>query len=384
MARLTGSTTYMTQAESCLDQWMPGGGVTYTPQGLAHRDNWGALRYAANAAAVAFAYVDVLKLHNRDTARQAQYQDFAINQIHYMLGDNTPQRSFVVGFGNNPPKNPHHRGASCPVTGDCGGTLDQNMVLFPSANPQVLHGALVGGPNNLDNYNDARNDYVSNEVATDYNAGFTFALAKLVTLTGPQPPFAPPPPTAGTPPVSSGGSCNMAVPTCSTSDQTIYTDALNSWENWSWPAGSIPNVAATGTVRSGSNSISWVPPADGALYLHAKTAFSTTSYNAIQMWVHGGSTGGQTLKVHLRISGTDDITGTCQELPFSQFGTLQANTWNKFVIPFASFGVSTGVQLSGFDIQVRFWSAPCLTEFLYNPLSVLVGVYRKCPRNHVF
>lgn len=44
-------------------------------------------------------------------------------------------------------------------------------------NPNQLDGALVGGPDQGDNYNDDRGDYVHNEVACDYNAGFQGALA---------------------------------------------------------------------------------------------------------------------------------------------------------------------------------------------------------------
>ena len=35
--------------------------------------------------------------------------EWAESQIHYMLGDNPRQSSYVVGFGKNPPKNPHHK-----------------------------------------------------------------------------------------------------------------------------------------------------------------------------------------------------------------------------------------------------------------------------------
>ena len=49
---------------------------------------------------------------------------------------------------------------------------------------QVLNGALVGGPDHNDNYNDDRGNFVSNEVATDYNAGFQSALAGLNKLFG--------------------------------------------------------------------------------------------------------------------------------------------------------------------------------------------------------
>ena len=52
-----------------------------------------------------------------------------------------------------------------------------------SAPPQVLVGGLVGGPISGDGgYVDKRTDYTSNEVALDYNAGFTSALAGLLHL----------------------------------------------------------------------------------------------------------------------------------------------------------------------------------------------------------
>ena len=59
-----------------------------------------------------------------------------------------------------------------------------NWNTFHSPNPNfhVLTGALVGGPDENDNYVDDRTDYVHNEVATDYNAGFQSALAALITL----------------------------------------------------------------------------------------------------------------------------------------------------------------------------------------------------------
>lgn len=34
-------------------------------------------------------------------------REWAQSQIHFMLGDGG--RSYVVGFGKNPPQNPHHR-----------------------------------------------------------------------------------------------------------------------------------------------------------------------------------------------------------------------------------------------------------------------------------
>lgn len=85
----------------------------------------------------------------------------------------------MVGYGVNPPVQPHHRAASCPsLPAPC--TWDQFGASAP--NPQVLMGALVGGPTgqNGDAYTDLRSDYVSNEVTVDYNAAWTSLLAGLV------------------------------------------------------------------------------------------------------------------------------------------------------------------------------------------------------------
>lgn len=48
---------------------------------------------------------------------------------------------------------------------------------YPGPNPHILYGALVGGPNLEGEYEDDRSDYVKNEVAIDYNAGFQGAVA---------------------------------------------------------------------------------------------------------------------------------------------------------------------------------------------------------------
>lgn len=71
----------------------------------------------------------------------------------------------------------HHRGASCPnQPASCG----WNEFNSPNPNGQVLNGALAGGPDINDNYQDNRDNYQQNEVALDYNAGFQSALAGLI------------------------------------------------------------------------------------------------------------------------------------------------------------------------------------------------------------
>jgi len=170
LAQLTGRQEYRDAAEKWLDYWTVGTGgqrIRYSPGGQAFLDQWGSLRYSADTAFLAFIYSDSLT----DATKKARYHDFAVRQISYILGDNPRSSSYMVGFGANPPRNPHHRTAHGSWT---------NNIAEPVTSRHLLYGALVGGPKTPDDsYTDDRGDWVMNEVATDYNASLTGALARL-------------------------------------------------------------------------------------------------------------------------------------------------------------------------------------------------------------
>eukprot|EP00884_Botryococcus_braunii_P009674 jgi/Botrbrau1/18708/Bobra.0386s0034.1 len=171
--------SYSESIKRFLEAWLKGEGpIRYTPKGLAWGMEWGSLRHTANAAHIALLYAKAIK--DSDPKNAARYACWARGQINYMLGD--AGRSFVVGYGNNPPTKPHHRGSSCPRAKQLGvndPVCDYSWFDKPEPNPQTLSGALVGGPGSDDSYDDRRQDYQKNEVAVDYNAGFTGALAAL-------------------------------------------------------------------------------------------------------------------------------------------------------------------------------------------------------------
>ena len=41
--------------------------------------------------------------------KSAEYKAYAASQINYMLGDNPNSFSYVVGYGDSFPKQPHHK-----------------------------------------------------------------------------------------------------------------------------------------------------------------------------------------------------------------------------------------------------------------------------------
>jgi endoglucanase len=173
LAKITGQRVYVESVERNLDYWTTGyegRRVSYTPKGLAWLSNWGSLRYATTTAFLASVWAD----WKRCTPSKAErYRDFARSQVDHALG--STGRSFVVGFGRDYPRHPHHRTAHSSWT---------DMMTNPAEHRHVLVGALVGGPGSDDAYHDVIDDYQSNEVACDYNAGFVGALASLTARFG--------------------------------------------------------------------------------------------------------------------------------------------------------------------------------------------------------
>ena len=92
----------------------------------------------------------------------------AKKQLFYMLGENTGQ-SFVVGYGKNGgPLRPYHKASSCPAKPKKCGWAEKNS---EDPNPNPLYGALVSGPNILDEFKDDRSDFQHSAVGLTNNAG---------------------------------------------------------------------------------------------------------------------------------------------------------------------------------------------------------------------
>lgn len=92
--------------------------------------------------------------------------------------------SYMVGFGSKYPTQAHHRGASIvsikkdPTSVTCQGGFE-TWFKYNAPNPNVLHGAIVGGPNENDAYTDSRSNYQQAEPATVNTAPLVGVLARL-------------------------------------------------------------------------------------------------------------------------------------------------------------------------------------------------------------
>lgn len=104
-------------------------------------------------------------------------------QVDYILGVNPNNMSYMVGFGSNYPKQVHHRAASIPSVGKAprNMTCRDGWTYFSTSkdNPNVLVGAVVGGPDRFDKFEDLRWNFEQSEPAIYINAPLTGALAYL-------------------------------------------------------------------------------------------------------------------------------------------------------------------------------------------------------------
>ncbi|URZ01439.1 glycoside hydrolase family 9 protein [Clostridium felsineum] len=166
MAQITGDDKYKKIVNSNIDYWT--NSVKTTPGGLKFRTGWGTLRYTAAECMLALVYYK--------TSNESRALDLAKGQIDYILGSNPQGMSYEVGFGDKYPKFPHHRAAS--------GRNETAGEKKTQPEKHILYGALVGGPDESDNYQDNIEDYQHSEVAIDYNAGFVGALAGISNYFG--------------------------------------------------------------------------------------------------------------------------------------------------------------------------------------------------------
>ncbi|CAL8470909.1 g10451 [Coccomyxa elongata] len=139
----TRNLRYKAQLDSFFNRWTHGGnGVVLTTKGLALAGSIGQLSNAANAALLGLLYGRYSG--GGDGIARACW---ARRQVQYILGS-SGRPSYMVGWGNNPPAHIPNPAASCPTSVQpCAGFLASSpQYSSPDANPHVLVGAVVSGP----------------------------------------------------------------------------------------------------------------------------------------------------------------------------------------------------------------------------------------------
>ncbi|KAI4388381.1 hypothetical protein MLD38_000714 [Melastoma candidum] len=164
--------------------------VRRTPGGLLYVRKWNNIQYATNAAFLLSVYADRLRSTNHalrcgtESISSQDLLDAAKSQADYILGDNPMAMSYLVGYGPRHPSRVHHRAASIESyrtnKGFIGCTQGYDSWYGRTrANPNVLVGALVGGPDINDRFKDNRGNFMQTEACTYNTATLVGVLARL-------------------------------------------------------------------------------------------------------------------------------------------------------------------------------------------------------------
>ncbi|GAV60261.1 Glyco_hydro_9 domain-containing protein [Cephalotus follicularis] len=161
--------------------------IEYTPGGLIYKPGGSNLQHSTTISFLLLVYANYLAKASQAVncgnviVGPSYLRQQAKKQVDYILGENPMGLSYMVGYSNKYPQRIHHRGSSLPSITDHPQFIacKEGSIYFNSTNPNpnVLVGALVGGPGEDDVYEDDRADFKKSEPTTYINAPFVGVLA---------------------------------------------------------------------------------------------------------------------------------------------------------------------------------------------------------------
>ncbi|KAI4963314.1 hypothetical protein ZWY2020_015039 [Hordeum vulgare] len=173
-----------------------GSNVDRSPGGMLYVRQWNNLQYASSAAFLLTVYSRYLagagasarlRCPDAPAVPPSELLALARSQAEYILGRNPLRLSYMVGYGPRYPAHVHHRAASI-VSHKANNRFIGCMQGFDDwfarkrPNPNVLTGAIVGGPNCRDEFRDDRGNYVQTEACTYNTAPMVAVFARLHNL----------------------------------------------------------------------------------------------------------------------------------------------------------------------------------------------------------
>ncbi|KAL0763997.1 endoglucanase 23-like [Brassica napus] len=154
--------------------------MSYTPGGLLYKPGNSQLQNMAALSFLLLTYADYLSNSSQQlNCSNHQFQPDSLRrivkrQVDYVLGDNPAKLSYMVGYGDQYPRQIHHRGASIPSVkvqrNAFGCLLGWNIFKSPNPDPNILVGAVIGGPDVDDSFIGKRTNASDTEPTTYINA----------------------------------------------------------------------------------------------------------------------------------------------------------------------------------------------------------------------
>ncbi|XP_073020782.1 endoglucanase 8-like [Primulina eburnea] len=187
---LVNMTPFLSYADNFVCDVLPESPIKsfkYSPGGLMYKPGDCNMQHTTTLSFLTLTYARYIKSSKRiiqcknvriNSERLIQ---FSKSQVDYILGSNPLKMSLMVGYGKKFPQHIHHRGSSLPSIAKhpkliaCKEGTPYYQTKEP--NPNLLIGAVVGGPDLSDSFSDDRKDPGETEPTTYVNAPLVGLLA---------------------------------------------------------------------------------------------------------------------------------------------------------------------------------------------------------------
>ncbi|WP_127584449.1 glycoside hydrolase family 44 protein [Paenibacillus koleovorans] len=117
--------------------------------------------------------------------------------------------------------------------------------------------------------------------------------------------------------------------------ETVYDDALkNGFRNFSWHDKDLANAEQR---HGGSYAVKFEPDGWDGVWFSSSDKRTVSEYYGVEFWLHGGTTGGQELMLHVYNGGS--AQGTVDLSRYVPNGSIPAGQWTQFVVNFADMGL---------------------------------------------
>ncbi|THF83252.1 glycoside hydrolase family 44 protein [Cohnella fermenti] len=163
--------------------------------------------------------------------------------------------------------------------------------------------------------------------------------------------------------VYGAATASLYVQVVSNEPETVYDDALaDGYTNWSWGTQNFENGTP---AASGNRSISFVAKGYEGIWMHRDESMDLHRYYGLTLQVHGGTAGGQ----HLKVSLMDDRSFVGEfDLENALPDGVPANGWTEVELKFADLGVD---ELTFDGIVISAWGEENQGTVFFDNISLL-------------
>ena len=152
----------------------------------------------------------------------------------------------------------------------------------------------------------------------------------------------------------------------------IYDEALRNGFVGDYSYGGGSDFASTAEAHGGTHSVAFTGnDFNAVVFANPDQSFAVSQYPVVHFWIHGGTSGGQTLELF----ACPDANGSnCADAPLDGFiagGAIAANQWREVTVPLTLPPLSLGGSIGRIDLQNQ--TTPGAQPTLYIDDVSLVG-----------